>query len=122
MKQQIDAVLDFSTQLQKIRERLTQIEQEKAALEAEAAEILTKMRTVSGHWTNDPRLPLTQRIVGFLAAHPQQQFRVAAIAHALGYKRDSEVDTVRGTLARLVLDRRVQRTGYGCYMHQPGAV
>ena len=126
MKQQIEAVIDSSKRLQQIRERLAAIEDERAALEAEAKEILGRIglgKAISGapEW-KDGRLPLTRRILSFLAAHPMEQFRIAALARALGLSHPDYVQNLRGALARLAKEHRVIRSAAGVYSGKPGAV
>jgi hypothetical protein len=124
----IDRVLDDTTRLREIRRRLGEMETERTALEAEARQILQRLgpaaaasdaRTPS--W-KDQRLRLPRRIIDFLAANPGDRFRAAAVAAALGYTHEREIGAVRHTLARLDVEGRVTRTGYGIYMHKPGAV
>ena len=124
----IDRVLDDTTRLREIRRRLGEMDAERSALEAEAKQILERLGSGGGaggarmpSW-KDRRLRLPRRIIDFLAANPGDAFRAAAVAAALGYSHEREIGAVRHTLARLDAEGRVTRTGYGIYMHKPGAV
>ena len=124
----IDRVLDDTTRLREIRRRLGEIETERTALESEARQILQRLGPggIPGaarmpSW-KDQRLRLPRRIIEFLSANPGDWFRAAAIAAALGFTQEREINAIRHTLARLDAEGRVTRTGYGIYMHKPGAV
>ena len=126
MKEKIDAVINASARLQEIRTRLAAIEEERAALEAEAKDILHRagmgaVAATTGEW-RDGRLPITRRVLSFLAARPAERFAVAAIGHALGFSHKKQMQTLRGTLARLSDEGRVVRNGLGLYSGKPGAV
>jgi len=126
MKERIDAVLESTARLQEIRTRIAAIDEERAALEAEAAEILQRIGvggtgTVAGEW-KDARLPLSRRVISFLATRPAEQFRISALASNLGLTHPDDVRNLRGTLARLTNEQRVLRTGKGSYTGKPGAI
>ena len=126
MKQRIDAILDSTARLQEIRTRLAAIDEERAALEAEVAEILQRagvgVRSAgTPDWQNE-RLRLPRRIISFLSEHPTQHFGTMAIAHAFGLSHKQQQHVLRQALARLANERRVVRIGRASYGYKPGAV
>jgi transposase len=123
MKEQIQAVIGSTTRLAQIHARLQEIEEERVALEAEAKDILHRIGIgdAAGEW-KDRRLPITRRVLSYLAARPSEQFPIPALARALGLSHRTQIQALRGALARLSDEGRVARTGPGVYSGKPGAV
>ncbi len=119
MNQRIDAVLDSTARLQEIRSRIAAIDEERAALEAEAAEILQRIGVGHAADWKDARLPLPRRIISFFASRPAEQFPVR-VGHEAGHV--VHLQTLRGTLSRLTWENRIARIGPGTYMGKPGVV
>jgi hypothetical protein len=105
-----DRILQLAIQINAAHEQLRKLEDEFAQLVPDEEEGVVVHASSNGD--NHDLGPATDRIVGLLKVHPNQQFHARDVAKRLDLKN---FNSLRGTLQRLANEKRIDRAGRGKY-------
>jgi hypothetical protein len=129
MTDAVDHVIEVSRRLLQLRERLAQLDGERAEIEAQIAHCLSDISTTAAQAPAAARIPavaqapapavldhrhlLPDRVLSLLNHYPERSFGAFEIAQELG-SLGGETN-IRMVLARMAKDGRVVRVSYGRY-------
>jgi len=117
MGDRIDAVIDASARLREIRDRLAQLNQEKAALEQELERCLDFLATSTADRLPPPEAGATNRdhILAYFRRNPTRRLTAIDLWDALNQRVDN-LPVIRTLLSRMADEGKLTRVRHGVYI------
>jgi uncharacterized protein involved in exopolysaccharide biosynthesis len=110
-------VLDVSQKLHDLRQRLDQLNAERAAVEAQIAACMQQLAsTASSQVMPPPGTGLTQQIIWVLRKYPDHAMAPMDIAQVLNMTSRQQLTNVRVRMSRMWREGRVRRVGHARYL------
>src|SRR5258708_37525830 len=117
MSDAVRQVLDTSQRLQDLRQRLDQLDTERATIQAQIAECMDSLAlTVAGHATPTARSGLGGQILWVLRRHQDRPLAPMDIAEMLNLRSEVDLPNVRVLLSSMSRDGRVRKVGRARYL------
>jgi hypothetical protein len=120
MTDAVQRVIDDGERLRKLRERLAEIDAERARIHEEiTAQMQRISATTGGVVPPPPNTPLAHQILWLLKSHPNLALSPADVAHKLGLERRNEIENIRVHLSRMREKGWIKRIAHGRYQAFP---
>jgi hypothetical protein len=117
MNDPVNRVLDVSRQMHALRERLGQLDAERAEIQQQIAACMEQLANVSGGQVMPPPgSGLTPQVLWALRRHPDRALAPMDIAGMLNIRGRADLTNLRVLLSRMGRDGRARRVGHGRYM------
>lgn len=117
MDDPVNRVLVISRQMQELRERLVQLDAERAEVQQQIAVCMEQLAQLSNGQVLPPRgSSLSSQVLWALRRHPDRAMAPLDIAAMLNIRGRAELTNVRVLLSRMARDGRARRVGHGRYM------
>lgn len=116
----VNRVLDVSKRMHELRERLAQLDAERAEIQQQIAACMEQLAHVSGgQVVPPPGSTLSSQVLWALRRHPDRALAPLDIAGMLNIRSSGELTNLRVLLSRMGRDGRARRVGHGRYMAVP---
>ncbi len=120
MADAVQRVIDDGVQLQKLRERLADLEAERARVEGEIAACMQRIAATAGGVVPPPaNMKISQQILWLLKSHRDRAFAPADVAAQLGLTATNELENIRVHLSRMRDNGTIKRIAHGRYQAFP---
>ncbi|SRR5258708_7466038 len=117
MSDPVQQVLDVSQKLQELRQRLVQLDTERAAIQEQISVCMGKLASTAGGQVMPPASSgLTNQILWALRRFQDRALAPMDIAGILNLHSAGDFTNVRVLLSRMSRDGRVRRVAHGRYM------
>jgi hypothetical protein len=117
MNDPVNRVLDVSRQMHELRERLGQLDAERAEVQQQIAVCMEQLAHVSkGQVMPPPESGLSSQVLWALRRHPDRALAPMDIAGMLNIRSRGELTNLRVLLSRMGRDGRARRVAHGRYM------
>src|SRR5256885_11366917 len=117
MSENVDQVLAVSARLREVHERITELDRERAELQAEMERCMTALSAATG----ERFLPLPahakrrDQIVAIFRRNPEQRLSALDLAGMLNLRQRRELGALRMLLARMTTEGILVRVRHGLY-------
>lgn len=117
MDDPVNRVLVISRQMEELRERLVQLDAERAEVQQQIAVCMEQLAQLSKGQVLPPRgSSLSSQVLWALRRHPDRALAPLDVAAMLNIRGRAELTNVRVLLSRMGRDGRARRVGHGRYM------
>lgn len=117
MNDPVTRVLDVSRQLDELRERLEQLDAERAGVQEQIAACIEKLALTAGRAVMPPPgSSMSAQVLWALQRHPDRPLAPMDIAGMLNIHQKQELTNLRVLLSRMGRDGRARRVAHGRYM------
>ena len=120
MSDPVQRVIDDGVLLQKLRARLSEVDAERASVEAEIKACMQRISAVAGATVPPPaNTKVSQQILWVLKSHRDRAFAPADVAKMLGMTHTNELENIRVHLSRMRDNGTIKRIAHGRYQEFP---
>jgi response regulator of citrate/malate metabolism len=116
-EEHVDEIVELSAPLGKLRERLAQLDAERAAVQADIDRRVAALATLTNkHFLPiGPDATIREKLHALFKSDPQRRLRATDIAEIFGYRYENDIENVRRALARMVKAGILNRVQHGQY-------
>ena len=115
VRNEADRVLQTTSDLRVLRDRLAELDAERVALEQKIQQKLTEVGGVPAEDTGQPR-SVVEEVFAFLRRHPNTVYAAVDIARELSVTSHADVNNLRSALWRLNARRKIEKVSFGRYI------
>ena len=117
MNDPVNRVLDVSRQMHELRERLGQLDTERASIQQQIGVCMEQLAmTAGGHVKPPPHSSMSEQVLWALRRHPDRPLAPMDIAVMLDVRGKQALTNLRVLMSRMGRDGRARRVGHGRYM------
>ena len=115
LRAETDRVLEATDDLRQLRERLAELDAERAEVERKIEERLAQIGSASPTDADEPH-SIVDHVLVFLKRHPNTIYAAIDIAREWKLTSEADVNNVRSALWRLHSRRKIEKISFGRYI------